>query len=253
MKILGFGHSHIVALANGCYGLQHDGATVAGRPIAAAAFHYLYGPDFTPLVCGDALNAHILDLLRDAQPDVILLSLGGNEHVGRSIVQSCGPVDFLLGEDLSLPLAEGAAIVMEAGVRAMLRGDLSESFDFLAALRRTTAAPIFCFEPPPPLPDEQVKAYPKEFFRRAVDAELLSPEAFRYKVWRAQSAVYREACAAHDATFVPVPSRFIVPPGVLAREAWGADATHANDAFGGEMIREAFAMMETRMSAAARR
>jgi hypothetical protein len=59
-----------------------------------------------------------------------------------------------------------------------------------------------------------------------------------------QTSLYRQICAAQGVTFVAVPERFIAAPGVLAPEAWGADASHANPFFGEAMVIEAFRSME---------
>jgi len=43
-KILGLGHSHIVAIAKGCYELQHEGFRLGGAPLESR-FVYLYDPE----------------------------------------------------------------------------------------------------------------------------------------------------------------------------------------------------------------
>ena len=46
-KILGLGHSHIVAIAKGCYELQDEGFQLGGAPLVSR-FLYLYDPELTP-------------------------------------------------------------------------------------------------------------------------------------------------------------------------------------------------------------
>jgi hypothetical protein len=254
MKILGLGHSHIVAIAKGCYELQNRGVKVRGAPIASR-FLYLFDPEVTPtLASGDhetgaRLNPRLAEILAGERPDLVLLSIGGNEHIALSVLRQHGRIDFILGEQPDLALDAGATMLTEAAIRETLREKMSESCAILVALRRATAAPLVCIEPPPPLPDAQILAYPKEFFRRVADPDRLSPEVFRYKMWRVQSGIYRALCAAQDICFASVDGRFIAPPGVLAREAWGADATHANSLFGEVMVEQAIRLLEARKAA----
>lgn len=252
MKLLGLGHSHIVAIAKGCYELQHRGATIGGEPISST-FLYLYDPQIMPTLVEGAgapvINPRLAEIVAKEEAAFGLLSVGGNEHIAMSIIQPREPVDFVLGENPDLPLAGGASIVPEAGVRETMREKMASTLATLSALRRATAIPLFCLEPPPPLPDSRVLAYPKEFFRKAVDRSKLSSELFRYKMWRVQSGLYRSACAKENIEFVEVPPCFVAPPGVLAETAWGADASHANPLFGEAMVRKAMETMETRLAA----
>jgi hypothetical protein len=249
MKALGLGHSHIVAVAKGCYDLQHKAATIGGEAFSST-FVYLFDPQIMPTLVEDAdgplINPRLADIIAKEDATLGLLCVGGNEHIALSVLQPREPLDFILGENPDLPLAAGAAIVPEAAIRETVRERMATTIATLSALRRATSIPLFCLEPPPPLPDARVLAYPKEFFRKAVDRAKLSSELFRYKIWRVQSAVYRSACAKEKIEFVSAPERFISAPGVLAEEAWGADASHANPLFGEAMVRKAIELMEAR-------
>ena len=253
MKILGLGHSHIVAIAQGCYALQHDSAAVAGRPLSSH-FVYLYEPSISPTLIGDkpprAFHPELLALIDREAPDLCLLSAGGNEHISLSMPQPGERFDFILGENQDLPLMAGATILPEAAIRETLRSHMAEMLEIIAAAARQIAAPLYCLEPPPPLPDAKVLAHPGEFLKNAADHERLSPELLRYKMWRVASGLYREACARAGCAFVEAPQAFIAPPGVLSEAAWGADATHANASFGRAMIGKILAEAVTPQAAA---
>lgn len=239
IKILGLGHSHVVAIAKGCYELQNQRVKIAGQPIASR-FLYLYDPNVMPTLVDDGanprLNPALVEIIAKERPNFILLSVGGNEHIAMSVVRFRERVDFLIGEEPEIALEAGAEILTEAAIRETLRDKMASTLSTLRAIRDATSLPLVCVEPPPPLPNERVIAYPKEFFKRAIDPNRLSSELFRYKMWRVQSWLYREICAKHDMVFASVPRELIAPPGLLAREAWGEDASHANAMFGRRMI-----------------
>lgn len=248
MHFVGLGHSHVVALAKGAYSTLAKGADL-GEP-TTCSFHYLYDAPFEPPFeeGGGALNRTILDVVAAGSPRFILASMGGNEHNVLSIPQAPRRFDFILSENLELPLDQAAEIIPESAIRETLRSWMREKTDVLVALRAETGLPIYQIEPPPPLPRELVLAYPKEFFRSLVDRRTISSDMLRYKMWRAQSYVYREICGANGIEYVAVPRPMINENGMLIDSLCGQDASHANEAFGEAMVRE---VMRRYMSTAA--
>ncbi len=251
LSFVGFGHSHIVALAKGCHALQQQGRLFGGFAIGGD-FNYLYQPALVPAVSDTpregSLNPEILARLARNDPRFILLSIGGNEHNVLSIVQLYRRYDFILGEEPDLPLEPGAEILPEAVIRETLREWMAEALNLLEALRRATKAPMAQIEPPPPLPTEQVMAHPQEFFDKAVEKSKLSSDCLRHKVWRVQAGIYRECCERIGVTYVPVPSELVDQRGTLVQAAWGRDATHANAWFGQRMIEEAMRRLSGQIS-----
>ncbi|PWB84348.1 MAG: hypothetical protein C3F11_01770 [Methylocystaceae bacterium] len=241
LTFLGFGHSHVVAIAKGCYELQQAGEVFAGSPLLGH-FLYLFDAEFMPTLTDaegeQTLNPRIVEKIEQTNPRFILLTIGGNEHNALSVLQLPQRFDFILGEAPDLPLDPGADILPEAVVREVIRERMEGTIAIVRAFRRSFDLPLAQMEPPPPLPAEQILAYPKEFFKRVVDPKRLSTETFRYKVWRIQANLYRELCGAEDVVYVPVPADLQDDTGLLARAAWGHDATHANGYFGQRMIRE---------------
>jgi hypothetical protein len=249
-KILGLGHSHIVAIAKGCYELQHEGFKLGGAPLVSR-FVYLYDPELTPTLgeenASSRLNPRLRGIIKEERPDGIVLSVGGNEHIALSVTQTNERFDFILGAEPELDLEPGAAVLPEAAVRETLREKMTPTLATIEAIRNETDAPIVCIEPPPPLPNSRVVQCPQEFFRRSFDPRRLSGDIFRYKMWRAQSALYREICMREQILFAAVPAEFISPSGMLAEFVWGADASHANALFGRRMIQAAVELFEPRL------
>lgn len=251
-KILGLGHSHIVAIAKGCYELQAEGFRIADVRVVSR-FLYLYEPELTPTLCESEndtlrLNPRLRRIVDDERPALILLSVGGNEHIALSVTQPKERFDFILGAEPDLEIEPAAILLPEAAIRETLREKMAVTLSIIEAMRAETDAPIVCIEPPPPLPNSRIAEFPKEFFRKAFDPRSLSSERFRYKMWRAQSALFREVCARCDIIFAPAPAEFVAPPGVLARAAWGADASHANALFGRRMIESAAELAASRLA-----
>lgn len=239
MHFIGLGHSHVVALAKGAYALLAKDANAFGEP-STFIFHYLYNEPFEPAVGPDgALNASVRAAIDEGRPAFLLASMGGNEHNCLAIPRQARPFDFILGENPALPLDGNAEILTESLVRETLRSWMRQHTDVLLAIRAATALPIFLVEPPPPLPREQVLAYPKEFFRSIVDRRAMSSDTLRYKMWRAQCGVYRELSAAAGVAYIETPRDTMDKNGMLIRSLCGEDATHANETYGEAMVREA--------------
>lgn len=249
-KILGLGHSHIVAIAKGCYELQHEGFQLAGAPLVSR-FIYLYDPELTPTLAEESdssrLNPRLRRIIEEEGPDGIVLSVGGNEHIALSVMQPKERFDFILGAEPELDLEPGAVVLPEAAVRETLRERMTPTLATIEAIRKETAAPLVCLEPPPPLPNSRIIQCPQEFFRRSFDPHRLSGDAFRYKMWRTQSALYRDICMREDILFAAVPAEFVAASGMLAEAVWGADASHANALFGRRMIQAAAELLEPRL------
>ena len=251
-KILGLGHSHIVAIAKGCYDLQHEGFLLGGAPLTSR-FVYLYDPELSPTLeeeesASSRLNPRLRAIIEEEKPDGIVLSVGGNEHIALSVTQPKERFDFILGAEPELDIEAGAVVLPEAAVRETLREKMRPTLATIEAIRKETSAPIVCIEPPPPLPNSRVMQCPQEFFRKSFDPRRLSQDVFRYKMWRSQAALYHEICVKEDILYAPVPAEFIAPSGTLAEVVWGADASHANELFGRRMIQLAAELFETRIS-----
>lgn len=244
-----FGHSHVVALARGAYALETKQAQ-AGARATAGGFHYLYDAAFTPEVQvgaeGAALHPAIVQIL-EAGPEAVILSIGGNEHNVLSIAQATPRFDFVLGSAPDLALDKHAEIIPESVLRETLRDWMGVKIDTMRAIRKATTAPVIQVEPPPPLPREQVLAYPKEFFQKTL-LRKVSPDLLRYKMWRLQTELYREICAGLAIDYVATLPDFIAPDGMLARSAWATDATHANELFGERTMQDVFALARRRLA-----
>jgi hypothetical protein len=236
---IGFGHSHVVALANGFDDIRRE----AEAPFSsfAAEFHYLYSPEFVPN-CEHSggrpvLNARVLDALARSGGAPVILSLGGNEHNVLSILQFFEKFDFILGDRPDLPLQKEVEIYPEAMMRETLRDWMGDSLCALRAFRDASEAPMVQIEPPPPIPKAHILAHPGELLPDPKTRGKIAPEWVRHKIWRVATRLYRETCAATGVDYIAVPPQTLDADGMLAAPYLGADATHANAAFGRMMLK----------------
>jgi hypothetical protein len=92
-------------------------------------------------------------------------------------------------------------------------------------------------EPPPPLPNRRVLAYPREFVRANLLRKKIAPELIRYKLWRLESDIYTRFCNEVGIAYLPAPAGMVDKNGMLAETGWGSDATHANPRYGIEALK----------------
>jgi hypothetical protein len=241
-KFIAFGHSHIVALAKGAY--ESEAANLPpGCPRAESRFIYLYDQAYAPILSGppDAseLNPKLRAQLAEVSWNFVILVCGGNEHNVLGIVRNKRPFDFVLSGEPDLPLQPGYELVPEGLIREALKTHMVETLQTMRAFRSATELPMVQLEPPPPLPNERVLAYPTEFRRALLFRKSLAPQLVRHKLWRLQSDLYRRFCDEIGVSYLRAPGNMIAESGMLAEPGWGMDATHANSHYGGEVLKDA--------------
>jgi len=65
----------------------------------------------------------------------------------------------------------------------------------------------------------------------------VTPASIRQKLWTLIQQMMAAVAAQEEVTFVPVPPETLDPDGLLKREYWQDDSTHANRAFGDRVRR----------------
>ncbi|MGO9389450.1 hypothetical protein [Rhodoblastus sp.] len=251
-SFVGFGHSHVVALAKGWYALQAKGPSFLA-PFVDGRFHYLHDPCFVPALSpgpeGASLNAAIIAKLGEKDPQGILLSIGGNEHNVLGLARFQQRYDFILSENPALALDPDAEIYPEATIRETLWEAMADGLFLLQAFRDATDKPIALIEPPPPLPLRQVLLHPQGIFDKSIDPGNLAPDCLRYKIWRVQAGLYRELCHKIGFIYIDTPLEMMDSNGMLVEAACGRDATHANELFGQTMIEKAIGLVSGAIAA----
>ncbi len=106
----------------------------------------------------------------------------------------------------------------------------------LAAYRAMVQGRMIHIESPPPIADVPfLEAHPGSF-AELMQARGFAPALFRYKVWRLQSALYRETCAQLGVEFLPVPPEMMDDQGMMVQQAWNYDPTHGNALYGSHVL-----------------
>ena len=177
-----------------------------------------------------------IEMLRGAGPgDVFISLIGGNQYNTLGLLEHPQPFDFMITPEDAGSLTPDSRIIPLAQIDAMftsyLRGRLLQSVSVLRAAFRGEA---YCLETPPPKADADfIRRNAESHFR--VDGEVvinISPAPFRRRLWQAQSRMMRRLCDEQAMSFLPTPPSALDSSGYLATSCYGADATHANAAYG---------------------
>ncbi len=234
MRIIGFGHSHIVALANGAYALQAEGHRFQGNDVSGR-FYYLYGTDFEPPFAetdgSPKLNLRISEILAANDYDLVIACLGGNEHNALSIVQVEPKYDFAPARDPQASIDPDARFIPEGVIRGTLRGTMTQNVTTLSLIKEATRRPVVAVAPPPPLPRQRVLERPKEFLG-FFELRKLNEDRIRRKMWLSQLSLMEEICRERQIIFSEPPAEALDANGMLASAFWGKDASHGNDTYG---------------------
>jgi len=226
-KVFVLGHSHIGALGS-AYG--------AARPTVEMVFAGLHNPAFEPPLQDGALTPALAAQLRQANADLHIALIGGNEHAAMSLLNHPRRFDVVLPEAPQLPVQPGATLLPARLALALLEQWSEPHVQVLAAYRAAVAGRLVYIEPPPPVPSEaHIRKYP-DTFGAAVAAHGVSPAVVRYKFWRLQSHLWRAACARLGVEFLSVPTEMCGADGMLIEAAWNPDPTHGNALFGSAVI-----------------
>jgi hypothetical protein len=181
---------------------------------------------------GASLQAELADEVATYHPRVASL-IGGNAHNALALIRHPRGYDFRLpgneqgpphtvgDEPLPFDLVHGALL-------AHLGGDLIR-----LRLLRDAVGPFVHVESPPPLRDDDlIRERADTFFKdRAIATLGVAPAGLRWRMWRLNAMIFREAVEALNCRFLPVPREVQDEDGFLKPEL-AADATHGNAAYG---------------------
>ncbi len=184
---------------------------------------------------GPSLVAAIRDQIERHRP-IFTSMMGGNFHNALALVQHERPFDFHLSGGSPLPIDPAAEPVPEALVRAALEQGLAR--DRVRLRRLAEFGPFIHIESPPPVRDDayiasQADAYFREL---GVATRGVAPAGLRWRIWRLNSRIMREAVEVLGCRYLPVPTKLCDEDGFL-QQRYASDATHGNEDYGEALIR----------------
>lgn len=248
--LVGDSHYASVAAALAERGLASD---PAGKPTSAHLFvfnawkHSLTYPfsvaEGDRWVLNPGLRAE-MDALRTRLSGPVVLSMfGGGHHHALTLVAPSVPFDCILPSRPELPFDRSAEILtigfLEAILMSYLPGPFREIDNFLRAF---PGAPCFHVESPPLIGDDDFvrENLGRWFTDRLAPGETLelTNRFVRQKVWLLHSGLYLRRAREAGFSFLRCPETTIDDEGFLRREYYGADATHANAAYGEQVLRQ---------------
>jgi hypothetical protein len=196
-----------------------------------------YNPYFPDDNNRDKLNPAVEEDVKThlADSDFVVSYLGGNAHSIMGLLNHTRPYDFTFApaDDLD----RNRQVVPRGLVRSSLREVMADHLKMFSALRGLIDKPMLHCESPPPIPsDQHIRDNPGVFANR-IEKKGIAPASFRLKLWKLQSEVYREFCAANNIEFLPIPEGTADAKGLLCSDAWGADPTHGNIWYGEQSIK----------------
>jgi hypothetical protein len=240
-RVVFIGHSHLRVLRL-AYAARTRRLAEAGVPNEQPAeFIQLSAAEFAPrldLPDGSKriFNRRTVKALSDPAVAAIVSCIGGNAYNVFGLTNHPCPFDFVLADDPALALDANAHILPYNAVRQSLKRRLANNIKLLTALRAQTQRPIFHLESPPPIPSERhIRSSPGRFRDRIAEFGI-APPGLRYKLWRLQSSLVREACEALDIAFVSVPRLTQDEAGMMVERGWARDATHGNAWYGARVL-----------------
>ncbi|MGB6177411.1 MAG: hypothetical protein WBF43_14000 [Methylocella sp.] len=226
---IAFGHSHIVAVAEAYYE-RNPGPQ-------GAKFVWLHDEALDPKVVEQdgktILGPAIREKIETSGAEFVLMVAGGNEHNLIGLSDYPAAFDFVLPERPDLPVDESCQVMPAALLYATMARRLAGPLSLLSAMSRESEVPVIQIEPPPPIPDEEWIGH---ILAEKGESTAVRARPVRYKLWRLQSMLYRTVCAENGVVFLPCPAEAVDADGLLSREAWGNDATHANPWYGGLVL-----------------
>ena len=251
VKLLGVGHSHLIAVTLAARKRRQLGVKSSTEFSAIS----LQNEEYQPVISsGGMVFTEKLDRVIEKElakkPDLVFSSIAGNEHAVFGLLQQEVPYDFVLCSKPDLPVSDTANSIAYSVIKEILyrRFHLGRHLEMLSLLRKKCVC-LYHLEAPPPIFDVQhILAHLDTAFQNKLaklgkedrcsrlDESVVAPPYLRYKLWRLQSEIFKEACEQMEISFIPAPANTMDENGFLKQQYWSIDATHGNVAYGEEVL-----------------
>jgi len=240
MKLVGFGHSHILALrfAAGQFKDEFDtlGVKVTTNCLGEERFFRSRDRSSTNDEGRYEFCKEIKKEIALIKPDedIVFTCFGGNAHNVLGLVAHPTPFDLRL-QDESLDNAKNDVDIIPIGIIEDImksQGGFPETVWCLRALRKCYSGKLFHCESPPPIDDENYLLEHAGVFDEMFKKNGISSPAIRHKLWHIHSDLIKKECESLNISFIPAPSELITEYGFLNENSYAKDPTHANSIYG---------------------
>lgn len=237
IKLLGVGHSHIMAMKHASRSMETDDLSIATVNLRLPEFD-----DLTESGMHGPQAQRIRALASGA--DLVFLSLHGNQHNSITLVQSERPFGFsAVGTGVSADTdGRKSGLYIPVNVMlAVLREKLKATERQLCFFSELFSGfRIVHCESPPPNPDEDFIRKNPGVFSALLEkpGARIAPPLIRLMVWRLQSQVMKLLCDDLGIGYLPCPPETLDAAGFTRPEFWGNDPTHGNVLYGQHVIEQ---------------
>ena len=176
--------------------------------------------------------------------NVALLWRGG-DHIGWFLIEQDPPFDFFYAPRADWLPRDGHVVVPYLQVRERFASLCEALVRLLRDIKDNDGRVVVVGTPPPKGPAEELlKRLRAEKFiisqlekvGRSPDDVTITDHRILVKLWGVMQDALQRAAAAAGVDFIPVPEEFYDELGLLRREYWGGDVSHANPLYGSRML-----------------
>lgn len=237
-KVFILGDSHATAIGEAVRARSASGADAAS-PLDIFASRFAKKKENGATIPGLSEAEAIAKLRAAKKTDILVSTLGGNQYNTLGLLEHPEPFDIIDPVTRGDPEPTTARIIPVAQMSLAFDDFVGGIRQPLERLKASFAGQVFHLNPPPPKSDNAyIKKNAEGYFRSEGKVVVnVSPPGMRRRLWLAQTAALARMCEGIDVSFLDVPEDSLDEAGFLKREAYGADATHANSVYGELVLR----------------
>lgn len=244
--ILGIGHSHLYPINTGYkenikFFLEEKKQRIEFISFLDTKYQNR-ALDFNPIESEFFFHNSIEKFIKKNKDNLkfIFSIFGGNSHNILGLVQLPEKFDFIIPEKPYLKFQDDSTLLPYNLVEELMKtqGGFPETIGCLKFLRKIYKGRIIQLEPPPPIEDNDYLLKFSGPFKEKFEAFGISPPTFRYKLWSVYTKLVADECKKLDIDYMRAPNMMQSDTGYLTTIALGEDPTHANSAYGFEVLKD---------------
>lgn len=228
-SLLLIGHSHARAVGE---------AALAHGVLTLQVLNFWALPGAVERRAGKVRLAPAIVRRLDGHHGKVFSMIGGSVHNVLGMLVHPRRFDFILPAAPDLPLDAAAEVLPARAVEEAMRVRMHEFLALMDEVRAHSPAGMVHVESPPPSANRErlLRDVPWDMYPPNLLHEI-APLALRCKLWRLESQLLHEWCAAHAASFLACPRTCLDAQGCLADACYG-DGAHANATYGWQVLQQ---------------